>query len=67
MKLKRRLPKFTSEAKKHRAKLYALLQAGYAELGSEARRLEREFARLEADPVLKAVWKNERDAAYDRL
>ena len=50
-----------------RTKLRVLLQAGYMELGSQARRLAREFARLEADPVLKALWKNERDAAYDRL
>jgi hypothetical protein len=50
----------------HQQKFRALLQAGYAELGPEARRLEREFAHLEADPVLKALWENERDAAYDR-
>ena len=51
----------------HQEKFRALLQAGYAELGSEARRLAREFARLEADPVLRALWENERDATYDRL
>ena len=50
-----------------RAKVRALLEAGYMEVASKARRLEREFAHLEADPVLKAVWENERDAAYDRL
>ena len=51
----------------HQEKFRALLQAGYAELGSEAKRLEREFAHLGADPVLKTLWENERDAAYDRL
>lgn len=51
----------------HQEKFRALLQAGYAELGPEAKRLECEFAHLEADPVLKALWENERDATYDRL
>ena len=51
----------------HQEKFRVLLQAGYAELGSEARRLEREFAPLEADSVLRALWENERDATYDQL
>ena len=50
-----------------RTKLRALLQAGYKELGVEARRLEREFTRLDSDPVLKVLWENKRDVAYDRL
>ena len=53
--------------KTHEEKSRALLRAGYEELGSEARRLEREFARLDSDPVLKVVWENKQDAAYDQL
>ncbi len=48
MKSKKRLPQFKSEAEKRRAKCRALLEAGYKELVSEARCLEREFAHLDA-------------------
>jgi hypothetical protein len=57
----------SSRGRTSQEKFRALLQAGYAELGPETKRLEHEFAHLEADPVLKALWENERDAAYDRL
>ena len=35
----------------HQGKFRALLQAGYMELSSEARRLEREFAHLDAQSL----------------
>ena len=37
--------------KTHEEKSRALLRAGYEELGSEARRLEREFVRLDAESL----------------
>ena len=35
----------------HRTSLRALLEEGYAALGPEAKRLEREFARLDAESL----------------
>jgi len=47
---RRRIPTLHS-GKTHQAKFRALLQAGYKELGAEARRLAREFARLDAQSL----------------
>lgn len=35
--------------------------------GQEAREVSALTKHLDTDPMLKALWENERDAAYDRL
>ena len=40
-----------SSGRTRQEKFLALLQAGYRELGSQARRLEREFVRLDAESL----------------
>ena len=42
--------------KAHQEKFRALSQAGYAELGSEPRRLNREFYRLDAESLKYLDW-----------
>ena len=65
--MRRRTKATTRVSRARRRKLRTLLEAAYAEVGSKAKRVEREFSRLGTDPVLKVVWENERDAAYDQL
>jgi len=65
--MRRRTKITTRDSRVRRRKLRTLLEAAYVEVGSKAKHVKREFSRLDSDPVLKVLWENKRDVAYDRL